>query len=51
MTAQSKRKLLILTSHRLDLWIAPPWFAERLRREFPELGVDQLNSYEMSSSI
>jgi phosphoglycerate dehydrogenase-like enzyme len=46
MTAQSKRKLLILTSHRLDLWIAPPWFAERLRREFPDLGVDQLNSYE-----
>ena len=46
MTAQSKRKLLILTSHRLDLWIAPPWFAERLRREFPELGVDQLNSYD-----
>ena len=46
MTAQSKRKLLILTSRRLDLWIAPPWFAERLRREFPDLGVDQLNSYE-----
>jgi phosphoglycerate dehydrogenase-like enzyme len=46
MTAQSKRKLLILTYHRLELWIAPPWFAERLRREFPDLGVDQLNSYE-----
>jgi phosphoglycerate dehydrogenase-like enzyme len=46
MTAQSKPKLLILTYHRLELWIAPPWFAERLRREFPELGVDQLNSYD-----
>src|SRR3954471_2463222 len=46
MTAQSKRKLLILTYHRLELWIAPAWFAERLRREFPELGVDQLNSYD-----
>jgi phosphoglycerate dehydrogenase-like enzyme len=46
MTAQSKRKLLILTYHRLELWIAPAWFAERLRREFPEFGVDQLNSYE-----
>jgi phosphoglycerate dehydrogenase-like enzyme len=46
MTAQSKRKLLLLTYHRLELWIAPPWFAERLRREFPDLQVDQLNSYE-----
>jgi phosphoglycerate dehydrogenase-like enzyme len=46
MTPQSKRKLLILTYHRLELWIAPPWFAERLRREFPDLEVDQLNSYE-----
>jgi phosphoglycerate dehydrogenase-like enzyme len=46
MTPQSKRKLLILTYHRLELWIAPPWFAERLRREFPDVEVDQLNSYE-----
>jgi len=46
MTSQPKRKLLILTYHRLELWIAPPWFAERLRTEFPELDVDQLNSYE-----
>jgi phosphoglycerate dehydrogenase-like enzyme len=41
-----KRKLLILTYHRLELWIAPSWFAERLRSEFPELEVSQLNSYE-----
>ena len=46
MNSQSKRKLLILTYHRLELWIAPPWFAERLRTEFPEVDVDQLNSYE-----
>jgi D-2-hydroxyacid dehydrogenase (NADP+) len=46
MNSQSKRKLLILTYHRLALWIAPPWFAERLRREFPDIEVDQLNSYE-----
>ena len=46
MNSQPKRKLLILTYHRLELWIAPPWFAERLRREFPDLEVDQLNSYE-----
>ena len=46
MTPQVKRKLLILTYHRLELWIAPPWFAERLRGEFPDLEVAQLNSYE-----
>ncbi|HEX3105653.1 MAG TPA: D-2-hydroxyacid dehydrogenase [Terriglobales bacterium] len=46
MNSQPKRKLLILTYHRLELWIAPPWFAERLRREFPELDISQLNSYE-----
>jgi len=39
------RKLLIVTYHRLDLWIAPGWFSERLRAEFPELEVVQLNSY------
>jgi D-2-hydroxyacid dehydrogenase (NADP+) len=46
MTRPLKRKLLILTYHRLELWIAPPWFAERLRGEFPEVEVAQLNSYE-----
>jgi D-2-hydroxyacid dehydrogenase (NADP+) len=46
MNSQTKRKLLILTYHRLELWIAPPWFAERLRREVPDLEVGQLNSYE-----
>jgi phosphoglycerate dehydrogenase-like enzyme len=46
MTSEPKRKLLILTYHRLELWIAPPWFAERLRSEFPAVEVDQLNSYE-----
>src|SRR5438874_4745873 len=46
MNSFVKRKLLILTYHRLELWIAPPWFAERLRSEFPALDVSQLNSYE-----
>jgi phosphoglycerate dehydrogenase-like enzyme len=40
------RKLLIVTYHRIDLWIAPAWFSERLRGEFPQLEVVQLNSYE-----
>ena len=46
MTTPLKRKLLILTYHRLELWVAPPWFAERLRSQFPELDVAQQNSYE-----
>jgi phosphoglycerate dehydrogenase-like enzyme len=40
------RKLLILTYHRLELWVAPAWFAERLRKEFPDFEVEQFNSYE-----
>jgi len=39
-------KLLIVTYHRLDLWIAPTWFSERLREQFPQLEIIQHNSYE-----
>ena len=39
-------KLLILTHHRLDLWIAPEWFAKKLKSEFPQLDITQHNSYE-----
>src|SRR5258707_4839316 len=39
-------KLLILTHHRLDLWIAPEWFAQKLNAEFPQLDITQHNSYE-----
>jgi phosphoglycerate dehydrogenase-like enzyme len=39
-------KLLIVTYHRLDLWIAPAWFSERLREQFPQLEIIQHNSYE-----
>lgn len=39
-------KLLIAIHHRFDLWNAPPWFAERLRRDFPGLKVVHLNGYE-----
>ena len=35
-------KLLIATHHRLDLWVAPEWFAERLRKDFPQLDVVRL---------
>ena len=46
MTSQPRRKLLILTYHRLQLWIAPAWFGERLQKEFPSLWVEQWNSYD-----
>ena len=39
-------KLLIALHHRFELWTAPPWFAERLRRDFPGLEVVQLQGYE-----
>src|SRR5579864_2711366 len=42
----STRKLLIATHHRLDLWIAPEWFAERLRKEFPQLEVVRMTTYD-----
>ena len=40
------RKVLITTYHRLDLWIAPEWFANRLRKEFPQLEVVRMTTYE-----
>jgi len=43
---QPVRKLLIATHHRLDLWIAPEWFAERLRKEFPQLAVERMTTYD-----
>src|SRR5947207_4090567 len=39
-------KLLIATYHRLDLWIAPEWFTERLAAEFPQLQIVRFTSYE-----
>ena len=39
-------KLVIALHHRFDLWVAPPWFAERLRRDFPGLDVVDLRGYE-----
>jgi phosphoglycerate dehydrogenase-like enzyme len=38
-------KLLIALHHRFGLWQAPEWFAERLRRDFPQLEVVQLSDY------
>ena len=39
-------KLLIAVHHRFGLWQAPEWFVERLRRDFPQLEVVHLSSYD-----
>jgi phosphoglycerate dehydrogenase-like enzyme len=40
----TRGKLLVLTRHRLEFWIAPPWFSERLAKEFPAFTVLEENS-------
>lgn len=39
-------KLLIALHHRFQPWIAPPWFSQRLRQDFPQLNIVQLPGYE-----
>jgi phosphoglycerate dehydrogenase-like enzyme len=39
-------KLLIAIHHRFPLWRVPPWFAERLRRDFAQLEVVHLPNYD-----
>src|SRR5690348_15736866 len=39
-------KLLIVLHHRFELWNAPVWVAERLHKEFPDIEVVHLTSYE-----
>ena len=39
-------KLLIAVHHRFGLWQVPEWFVERLRRDFPQLEVVHLSSYD-----
>ena len=38
-------KLLIVIRHSFELWNPPDWFAERLRRDFPQLEVVHLKDY------
>jgi phosphoglycerate dehydrogenase-like enzyme len=40
------RKLLIATQHGLQLYVAPEWFGDRLRTEFPQFEVVRLTNYE-----
>jgi phosphoglycerate dehydrogenase-like enzyme len=39
-------KLLIVLQHRFDLWQTPPWFVERLGRDFPQLEIVNLSTYD-----
>lgn len=39
-------KLLIVLSHRFELWNAPAWVSQRLRQEFPDIEVVHLTRYE-----
>jgi phosphoglycerate dehydrogenase-like enzyme len=39
-------KLLIVVHHRFELWNVPPWFGQRLEKEFPGLAVVQRDSYD-----
>jgi phosphoglycerate dehydrogenase-like enzyme len=39
-------KLVIAVHHRFHLWIPPKSFADRIRRDFPELDVVQLDGYD-----
>jgi phosphoglycerate dehydrogenase-like enzyme len=42
-------KVLILLHHRFDLWTAPAWVAERLRKEFPDVTFAQFDDYERAA--
>jgi len=39
-------KLLMVVHHRLGLWNTPAWFPEKLMRDFPQLEVVSLRSYD-----
>lgn len=38
-------KLVIATLHRFELWRAPEWFAPRLRLEFPQIEIVQVQDF------
>jgi phosphoglycerate dehydrogenase-like enzyme len=39
-------KVLIVLYHRFELWNAPAWLPDRLRKDFPQLEIAHRNSYE-----
>jgi phosphoglycerate dehydrogenase-like enzyme len=46
LSSQVPMKLLIVLHHRFELWTAPAWVSERLRREFPQVEVVHLDNYD-----
>ena len=38
-------KVLIVLHHEFELWNAPAWLADRLRRDFPQLEIIQRDDY------
>jgi phosphoglycerate dehydrogenase-like enzyme len=39
-------RLLIVIHHPFALWSAPEWLGQRIRRDFPQIEVDQRNTYD-----
>src|SRR5579872_1800014 len=39
-------KLVIVLHHRFELWNAPSWLPDRLRRDFPSITVVHLKNYD-----
>jgi phosphoglycerate dehydrogenase-like enzyme len=39
-------KLVICVRHAFELWTAPAWFSERLRKDFPQLQIAHLPDYK-----
>jgi phosphoglycerate dehydrogenase-like enzyme len=39
-------KLLVLIHHPFALWSAPEWLGERIHRDFPQIEVEQRNTYK-----
>ena len=39
-------KVVLCVRHAFELWTAPAWFSERLRKNFPQLQIAHLPDYK-----
>ncbi|HEY2361758.1 MAG TPA: D-2-hydroxyacid dehydrogenase, partial [Candidatus Angelobacter sp.] len=39
-------KLLLALHHKLEMWTIPAWFAEKLRKEFPQFDITHRDTYD-----
>lgn len=39
-------KVLIVLHHKLELWMAPAWFGQKLKQQFPELEIIQRSTFD-----